>query len=153
MVRWLLPHYMRKEQVLHWLTSLLWPLVSINQSFVDFVIFINYRSSITAQVIGLEQILNDLFDKTDRGILIKDGTFVPSTYIYSETLSIDEPYVYGHAEVDPSEDYIVEHAAVATSYDYIVCIPVSLVFDFTSLVAILNKYRLAGKRWNISFYS
>ena len=101
-----------------------------------------YNLAHNSQVCYLRKALNDEFDPQQRRIRIEDGKQNERLYIYPR--SANRPLFLGKVFLYQRGDYI------DGGVDFIVVIPQGLQYDKYKLEALVNFYKLAGKRWQIS---
>lgn len=119
--------------------------------------FKNYRDEVlikinhTGQVIYLEKILNDEFHPIGRGIFITDSDDDRlDDYLYNYDEGQTAIYLYNEDEPDPVE--IKNQAEYDGLIDFKVMIPHILNVTLTEVKALVERYRQAGKRYNIQTY-
>ena len=100
-----------------------------------------YNLEHNSQVRYLRKALNDEFDKVVRGINIEDGKQNARIYIYPR--SANKPLYLGKIFLYQRGSYI------DGGVDFIVVLPRDLEYDKYKLEALVNFYKLAGKRWTI----
>ena len=95
-----------------------------------------------SQVCKLRKILNDEFDDLQRRIQITDGQLYERKYVY--TLGEKKP-VYGKVFLRQNSDY------ADSGIDFYIIIPkeLNIVQNQYKLEALVNRYRLASKRFKI----
>jgi hypothetical protein len=159
----LLPVRLRKSKLLAWMRAMV---AGVKQIFTEFKAFrgaetgalqsnsVLYDLAHNGQVCYVEAALNDVFDALSRGIYITDGEFDDPLYVYleaelkpvwapleSETPGLEPLWLYTDAEVD------------STGADFIVHVPSAValgaVYDLDRLKAIVNHYKLPGKRYSV----
>lgn len=109
-----------------------------------------YELQFNGQVIYLEHVLNDLFDPVNREIYITDDANIEYTYIYLNGESgTNQPYIYLNSETPTNQAYLATSAEQLSQYHFIVNIPATVV-DLYGLRAIIDKYKLAGRRYSIN---
>ena len=147
----LLPPSKRLDWIVVWLEVLLWPLQSLNNLFVNYANDLTYFESFTGQVIYLEHILNDLFDPTNRGIYIEDNIPVQPLYLYNHAENQEDTFVYNKSE-GAAPLYLYNQAQIDADFDFIVIVPPNvIVTDEDYMRAIINRYKLASKRYKIEY--
>lgn len=109
-----------------------------------------YQMQHDSRVIYLEKLLNEYFEISTynpsshlatRQIYIEDAPQVPKTYIYQpEEL---QPLYLGQVYLDRENEI---------SADFIVKIPLSISFDEPRLRALIDFYKLSGKKYIIQTY-
>jgi hypothetical protein len=90
----------------------------------------------------LRKALNDEFDDEQRRIRIEDGRQKQRLYIYPR--STNKPLYIGKVFLYQRGSYI------DGGVDFIVVLPNGLEYDKYKLEALVNFYKLAGKRWEIN---
>lgn len=98
-----------------------------------------------SQVCKLRKILNDEFDDIERRIKITDGQLYDRQYIY--TLGEKKPKYLGKIFIRQNTDY------ADTGIDFFVIVPVEINIEQNKykLEALINRYRLASKRYKIIY--
>ena len=98
-----------------------------------------------SQVCFLRKILNDEFDDLQRRIKITDGQLYDRQYIY--TLGEKKPKYLGKIFIRQSTDY------ADTGIDFFVIVPTNINIEQNKykLEALINRYRLASKRYKIIY--
>ena len=137
----LTPTFLRKAKLIAWLRTLAMPL---NKLLDDFKVHRErdlYNLAHNSQVCYLRKALNDEFDDEQRRIRIEDGRQKQRLYIYPR--SANKPLYLGKVFLYHRGDY--NDGGV----DFIVVLPQGLEYDRYKLEALVNFYKLAGKRWTI----
>lgn len=146
----LLPPFLRRPRFTDWLKALLKPLQNLNTAFKEFMQRIIYKVGFNGQVCYLEHILNDYFDNSLRRIYIDDGSSVPlQPYIYNKVENRVK-YLYNKSESKPPL-YLYNKNEYSGSVDFIVFVPSSLLTAALEqqIRALVNQYRIAGKRFSV----
>ena len=138
----LLPTFLRKPKLVAWLRTLATPLHKLLYAFQQARTADLYNLAHNSQVCYLRKALNDEFDPQQRRIRIEDGKQNERLYIYPR--SANRPLFLGKVFFYQRGDYI------DGGVDFIVVIPQGLQYDKYKLEALVNFYKLAGKRWQIS---
>lgn len=138
----LLPTFLRKPKLVAWLRTLATPLHKLLYAFQQARTADLYNLAHNSQVCYLRKALNDDFDPQQRRIRIEDGKQNERLYIYPR--SANRPLFLGKVFLYQRGDYI------DGGVDFIVVIPQGLQYDKYKLEALVNFYKLAGKRWQIS---
>lgn len=154
-VKDLIPVKIRGQVLVESIKAMLQPLQIVNNQFAALGKKIRYDLSFTGQVIYLEHLLNDVFDSTLRRIYITDSNTVqigdffvfyqnenqPSDYVYYEGEGVDTPYLQFESET-------------VSNVDFIVFVPIALfnIQTEATLKALINKYKIAGKRYKIETF-
>ena len=138
----LIPTFLRKPKLVAWLRTLATPLYKLLYDFQrasqDDLCNLAHNS----KVCSLRKALNDEFDDEQRRIRIEDGKQKQRLYIYPR--SANKPLYLGKVFLYQRGDYI------DGGVDFIVVLPKDLTYDKYKLEALVNFYKLAGKRWQIS---
>lgn len=137
----LTPTFLRKRKLVAWLRTLAMPL---NKLLDDFKVHRErdlYNLTHNSQVCYLRKALNDEFDPQLRRIKIEDGTRNIRRYIYQR--NVNRPLYLGRMFLYLRGNYI------DGSVDFVVVLPRGLEYDKYKLEALVNFYKLAGKRWTI----
>lgn len=145
LINWLTPALLRKPKMFAWMRSLCAGLYSLYTEFMNKRDQDLYELSHDSRVFSMEAVLNDAFDYADRRIYITDGFTKERVYIYTpdedKPLYLDEPvYLYN------PEDYF------DTGVDFVVWVPTLVALTAQGMIllkALVNKYKLAGKRYAI----
>ncbi|WP_314918431.1 hypothetical protein [Capnocytophaga gingivalis] len=137
----LTPTFLRKPKLVAWLRTLAMPL---NKLLDDFKVHRErdlYNLTHNSQVCYLRKALNDEFDPQLRRIKIEDGTRNIRRYIYQR--NVNRPLYLGRMFLYLRGNYI------DGGVDFVVVLPRGLEYDRYKLEALVNFYKLAGKRWTI----
>ena len=137
----LTPTFLRKPKLVAWLRTLAMPL---NKLLDDFKVHRErdlYNLTHNSQVCYLRKALNDEFDPQLRRIKIEDGTRNIRRYIYQR--NVNRPLYLGRMFLYLQGNYI------DGGVDFVVVLPRGLEYDKYKLEALVNFYKLAGKRWTI----
>lgn len=137
----LTPTFLRKRKLVAWLRTLAMPL---NKLLDDFKVHRErdlYNLTHNSQVCYLRKALNDEFDPQLRRIKIEDGTRNIRRYIYQR--NVNRPLYLGRMFLYLRGNYI------DGGVDFVVVLPQGLEYDRYKLEALVNFYKLAGKRWTI----
>ena len=137
----LTPTFLRKPKVVAWLRMLAIPLHKMLYKFQQARESDLYNLAHNSQVCYLRKALNDEFDKVQRGISIEDGKQNVRLYIYPRRAN--RPLYLGKVYLYQRGSYI------DGGVDFVVVLPRDLEYDKYKLEALVNFYKLAGKRWTI----
>ena len=137
----LIPTFLRKKKLVAWLRMLTMPLNKLLDDFKEHRERDLYNLSHNSQVCYLRKALNDEFDLQLRRIKIEDGRQNQRLYIYPR--SANKPLYLGKVFLYQRGAYI------DGGVDFIVVLPQGLEYDKYKLEALVNFYKLAGKRWTI----
>ena len=137
----LTPTFLRKPKLVAWLRMLATPLHKLLYTFQQARTADLYNLAHNSQICYLRKVLNDEFDDEQRRIRIEDGKQKQRLYIYPR--SANKPLYLGKIFLYQRGDYI------DGGVDFIVVLPKDLTYDKYKLEALVNFYKLAGKRWTI----
>ena len=137
----LTPTFLRKPKLIAWLRMLATPFHKVLYEFQRARQADLYNLAHNSQVCYLRKALNDDFDDEQRRIRIEDGRQKQRLYIYPR--SVNKPLYLGKVFLYQRGDYI------DGGVDFIVVLPKDLTYDKYKLDALVNFYKLAGKRWTI----
>lgn len=146
-VVWLLPRMVRTVFNVAWLKALVQPVVTLYNTFLTYRNDTQYKLNHNGQVCYLEAALNDTFDTAERRIYLTDAGGDVITLINRDTDG--DPLIIND---DPNGGIIIHNdsAYFGGSYDFIVNIPYQFSeADIYQLRALVNYYKLAGKRYDV----
>lgn len=148
----MLPPNHRKSKIIDWVYVLISPIKFLHSLFTEFVDKIRFDLRFNAQVINLEFLLNAKFNGGLNTIYILDANNIPPIYIW--TRGENHPlYFRTRAEFQNSRDnFIRRRSEYNINVDFIIMVPSSLNFSKSEMVALINKYNTAGKRYTIKTY-
>jgi len=147
LVTWNVPLSKRKPKILARLNACLTSIMFTYSLLLQFRKVKNYQLLITPQVCYLEKLLNDKYDYTLRRIRIGDPVYYDPIYIFieSEAKPVYLPIVN---EQSPLWLYTDGETGLIKD-DFIVFVPLALSFDEKEMRAVIDSYRLAGKKYKI----
>ena len=137
----LTPTFLRKSKFVAWLRVLATPLNKLLDVFKKEREKDLYNLTHNSQVCYLRKVLNDEFDPQLRRIKIEDGKRNTRLYIYQRRAK--RPVYLGKVFLYQRDNYI------DGGVDFVVVLPKNLHYDKYKLKALVNFYKLAGKRWTI----
>ena len=137
----LTPNFLRKPKMVAWLRALATPLNKLLYQFQQARTADLYNLAHNSQVCYLRKALDDEFDSLLRRIHIEDGKQNARIYIYPR--STNKPLYLGKIFLYQRGSYI------DGGVDFVVVLPRGLEYDKYKLEALVNFYKLAGKRWTI----
>lgn len=140
------PPLLKKARQLAYVKVLLAPLQTTFDSFAAYRVATLKKMRYNGQTIILENLLNDMFDSTDRGIrIITTYDISLPNYIFLSTES-NPLYVFKSTENQPL--YVANSFEYGVNYDFIVRVPLGILTadQEVRLKAITTYYKLAGKR-------
>lgn len=158
------PHYLGGRKLILFLQSLIHPLRSVNNSFVEWAKETRIEASMTSQVFKFEWFLNRKFKKYflngEGQISIKNGEKL-GVAIYHQSADIadaDNLVVYHESEGIKSEAlYYANEKTDESSVSFTVFTPqidetlITREAYLAMMSYYIDKYRLAGKTYNIKF--
>lgn len=149
LARLLLPVTLRRKRLMAFvgvMTSEVWRISGWFRRYRDDT---DYRLSHNGQVCYLRAVLNDKFDPVLRRITIEDIGILPETIIHRRSTGLF--LLLKHRP----EDIILHRRGFGgyNSYDFTVVLPAALRASVNEarLHAVINTYRLAGKRYTLSY--
>jgi len=160
----MVPYYLSGRRYILFLQSLLYPLQSLNNSFVKFAKEKQIEAGMTSQSIYFEWFLNYKFrqflrDKNDT-IYIKDSEAL-GVDLYHEISAYSKPYTVWHENEPvitsnnaekPREFYHLSEEKVINKVSFIVCVPAITIQEqeFVYMLSyVVNTYKLAGMTYLI----
>jgi len=147
LVRLLLPPRLRKVRHVAWLQALTNPVNYLYQQFRRNRDANLYRLYITPQIVYMERLLNDRYDISGRRIQVKDALVYEPEYIYQEQ-ELKPVYIYLETENKPL--YLFTDFEIGSdSFDFFVLVPADLTYNENEMTALIDNYKLAGKRYKI----
>lgn len=148
LIAWLLPTELGKTKILRYIIVLIEPIRSNYIAFQEFRKQQLYDLQINGQVIKLERVLNDMFDNVQRRIYITDGaTYQPPIFfeeyknksvIFFEELNVENPIFYDLSILDN-----------IITFNFFVHVPSDVWLDKTRVRALVNKYKVFGRTFDI----
>lgn len=127
------------------------PISRLAKMFYTYRTDTNYRLHHNGQVCYLRAVLNDLFDSTLRRIQIED--LAPQRELVIWKRDQNKPIMI--SERSSGNAIIVSKRGFggADGYDFVVICPLALrgVIDETRMRAVLDQYKLASKRYTITY--
>lgn len=145
----MLPTFLRKRLVAGLAYALISPLSYIHLLFMDFRKSSNYRLNHNSQVCYLRAVLNDMFDPSDRRIVIVDlPSEVQGSFIYLREMNY--PVM---VPIRPGAIILNRRGFGGTGgYDFVVEAPSSTSGERERMKSLINTYKLASKRYTINYF-
>lgn len=143
LIKLLIPVRLRMPKALAWMYALVAPLETVYNGFKSNRNYNNYWLTHTPQVCYVEAVLNDRWDAGLRRIKILDGVQVAP--FWAGQLANNDSDFAAH-DADPVLQYAPDNAAVLDGCDAIIQVPSFIVFSMAEMKALIDKYRLVGKR-------
>jgi hypothetical protein len=153
LIKRIIPPHLRKEKREAWLYALLKPLEQAHEDFLLFRDSINEDLSYNSQTMIFEYLLNKRFNDGGTEIYITNiANNAPPVYVGYLSEGGHSLYVGYLDEIGHNINigYLDEY--IDSEYEFIVNVPVALVFDMDEMHAVIKKYKLSGKRYNIVTY-
>ena len=150
----LLPVDKRKRTIIAFLYRMLWKARDLQSKFVRLYNQQIYELPFTSQTLSLENRLNQRYGLPLGHIYILTvSPLFGATYIHFINENQTPFYAFCIAEAEPPQyvRFFAEHTNTSNA-DFIVYVPSSLLFDESELKAIVNTYRLVGKRFKVEIY-
>lgn len=147
--RWMVPSILRKPVFLAVLYAIAAPVQAVHSAFTGFRKIKLYELSINPQVVYLEKMLNDKYDSGLKRIYIADAVWFAPLYIYQEAelKGID---LFLDSENQPVTLRTESETNVnGFGNDFIVYVPSSVIFNVDEMKSLIDKYKLAGRRYSI----
>lgn len=149
LARLLLPVTLRRKRLMAFVGVMTSEVQRISGWFRRYRDDTDYRLSHNGQVCYLRAVLNDKFDPVLRRVTIEDIGILPETIIHRRTTGLF--LLFKHRP----EDIILHRRGFGgyESYDFLIVIPAQLrgVINETQLRAVTDTYKLAGKRYTLSY--
>jgi hypothetical protein len=146
----LLPPDLRKAKRIDWLLVLVSQIKSIHTQFVALATQKRFDLQFTSQVIYLEYLLNYRFNGGLNTIYIADAQNPDYVYLWQRAENV-KLYIYNRVE-NESKTFVYNRAEFNHYADFVVMVPALLVFNRSEMVALINRYKIAGKIFTIKTY-
>jgi len=149
----LLPPYKRVKNVIDLSLSLIKPIKTLYTSYSNYRITVLYQTAFSAQVIYLEKLLNDKYNSSGEfpDIYIEDADNIEQVYLTNTEEEVEGLYITNTEEkTGLPEIYLFNRREYEDDYDFIIKMPTGLECDNNEVRAFVNKFKLAGKRFNIT---
>ena len=148
----LLPTFLRKPVIGALLYSAINPLSEIFAAFLDFKTSTDYRLTHNGQICYLRAVLNDAFDEEKRRIMVADSG-VNGGVIRLFMSELENSLMIPQRAAGTGLIINRRGFAGVGSYDFWITIPYDLAstIDTARLKGIINTYKLASKRYAITY--
>ena len=145
---WNLPNEIRNIELVQFVLALFQPIKDAYNRFIQFREEQLYEIQINGQVIKLERVLNDTIDPIDRRIYITDGDYYEPPVFYEEWEN--KPVIF-YDEGDPENPifYSIDDLDNRITFNFFVHVPQSIFFESTRMRALVNKYKIFGRTFEI----
>lgn len=137
----LLPTFLRSDVMKAWVYLQLQLIENIHYDWKQFRAANLYKLGHNSQKCYLRGALNDRFDTQLRRIRIDDGNSFKRQYIYTD--GEQKPKYLGTMYLYDDSDY------ADTGVDFIVVVPMDLQYSTYEMIALVDFYKLASKRYKI----
>lgn len=144
----LLFDFIRKPRILAFWSVIALSINGVQTSFQQLFNDTKYDLTFNGQVIYLEHYLNDKYDNTQRRIVIEDIELGNSTFLFNKIEENEDTFIYNKTE---NEDpiYLNNNTEVMAVNNFQVLVPSDITFDEIVFRRHVDKYRLAGKQYEI----
>lgn len=160
----LIPYFLSGRKYILFLQSLVYPLIRLNEHFMEFARSKHIEARMTSQTMYFEWFLNYKFQKyfldPQERIYIKESHTV-GVDIYHENAHNARPFtvwynneliITSNPEEEPKEFYYLSEEKAINKVSFMVCVP-SIIIDMQEFVYMLsyivNTYKIAGKTYLI----
>lgn len=152
MVAMLLPSFLRKRKQIAWIVALLAPFERLRREWLTFIDQTRYNASLTGQVIILQMHLNNSFDFAQRRIRLINGNLL-GAFIWFGYENQASDFVKFKNETNEYNPYLrFKSENIQTfDYDFVVRIPSEYEGVEIAIRAVIEAYKLAGKRYKIIY--
>lgn len=152
-IKRLLPPPLRKPKFIAWLYRLFFKQRMDKVAFDELRAYWDYNLQFNSQTMSLEARLNQQYNLIMGSIyIVTQNSANDAVYTFWLNENQPSPFIYFLAEGD-SPTYITWLGeGSASAADFIVYVPSGLIFDENEMRAIIDLYRLAGKRYAIELY-
>lgn len=145
---WWMPTFLRKNQTMSYLYSLLSPFDFILAELKKHRQFNLMRLNFNYQKFSLQRRLNERFDSPLKRIKIVNAVQYEGVYLYTEAESGPMMTKHQWLHDDNNPIYLRTEAELTSEYDFIVQIPNSNINQI-QLAAEVDYYKLIGKNYKI----
>ena len=145
---WFLPYNLRQVTLFRYIVALLTP---ITEAYTDFLAFRKrqlYEAEINGQTIKLERVLNDTFDPIERRIYITDGDYYTPPVFMEEWKNQSVLFPAESANNKPIF-YSINSITNTVSFNFYVHIPSTVWYDKVRVRALIIKYKIFGRLFDI----
>lgn len=147
-LQFLIVENFNRIEIVDFVRAALSPLNVKRNEFYSFFDSIKYDLTFNGQVIMLEHLLNDKFDNEERRIYIEDAIQIPELLLYNISENNELKYIYNKLESKPAT-YLYNKLEYDNEFDFTVFVPSDISDYLIEMNFLLNKYKLAGTRYQI----
>lgn len=152
-IKRLIPPFLRKPKKIAWLFQSFKQLRNKKTEFDNLREYWDYNRKFNTQILSLENRLNQQYNLVLGSIYIETpDTINESVYTFWLNENQPSPFIYWLSEFDTPTYIKWLEETPETPFDFIIWVPNSLVFDEDEMRAIVELYKLAGKRYTIILY-
>jgi len=148
----ILPPYKRVKNVIDLCLSLIKPIQTLYSTYNLYRTSVLYNTAFTSQVIYLEKLLNDKYNSSGAlpDIFIEDSENIEQLYLTNTEEEVEGIYI-SNTEEDTGlpEPYFYNRREYEDDYDFNIRMPIGPKWDDNEVRGFVNKFKLAGKRFNI----
>ena len=153
LIKRLLPTQKRDTWHLEWLASIIKGVKNIYDDFTTFKTETLRQLSLNSQKLLFEKAINDDVDSTLKRIYIDNSADdLEDSYFYQLSEGQDDAFCYKLTEEPFSGRYMYSIREYLSPYDFTVFVPTALINEVEKIKAIVNFYKLAGKRYLIELF-
>jgi hypothetical protein len=125
------------------------PIKELNVEFKLWKDRLDYDLRFNGQTINLEHVLNDLFDNSSRRIYIQDTSIVNYVYVSNKIEGSGRLYLSNKSETTAPDVYFENRTEQTNQIHFKVMVPSSLGFSVIQMKALVDKYKIAGVKYQI----
>jgi hypothetical protein len=152
-IKRLAPPQLRKPKFIAWLYRMLIKLRHKKTEFDALRTYWDYNLKFSSQTMSLEARLNQQYNLIMGSIyIVTQNSANDAVYTFWINENQPSPFIYFLAEGNTPTFITWLGEGSASALDFIVYVPFTLVFDENEMRAIIDLYRLAGKRYAIELY-
>lgn len=153
LVKRMLPTSKRSTWHLEWLDSVLNGVIVLYNDFQTFKSSTLTELSYNSQKLLFEKALNDNFDATEKRIYIDNSADdLEDSFCYAISEGEEDAYCYKLTEEPFSGRYTYRIFEYVNPLDFTVFVPLALTSLTENIKALVNFYKLAGKRYIIEYF-
>jgi len=146
-----MPHFLRQIKFVDFVQAGVKALKDVNALLVTLQSDIEFKTTFDARVIYLEEFLNIKHDPTLKRIFIQQESPINFVYIFKNIESITPQFIFLNSESKPPL-FIRLFSEIGGDIDFTVMIPTAVTFDSDEVIAQVNTYNAAGKRFALATF-
>lgn len=128
------------------------PLIDMYNRFVALRSESEFYLSYNGQQASMQKLLNDVWPAAGGAIYIETVNATLQVFYLPNAEDNQPPIFLPNAEDNEPPIFLPNAEDFILQYDFIVWVPATLVFDEPKMRNLINRYRLAGKRYTIQTY-